>query len=80
MCVLQSGKVSSVDREEGIAIVSTGSREIRAFTVLCPAVERGQWVVMATGLVVRQVSAREARRIHAMTQRAPVAVGEGGTI
>ena len=77
MCVLQAGQVSSVDRDQGTAIVSMGAREIRTSTVLCPAVRTGQWVVTATGLVIRQVSAREARRIDAMTQSARVAVREG---
>ena len=65
MCVSWAGRVRSVDRE-GTALVEVDGRVMRAMTVLCPDVEPGQWVVVATGLVLRRISARQARRMTAV--------------
>lgn len=69
MCVSWAGRIESID-EEGTALVEVEGRLVRAATLLCPDVTAGQWVVLATGLVLRRISPREARRLRAATARA----------
>lgn len=64
MCVALPGRIRDV--ADGSATVEMGGRTITASTVLYPKARPGQWVLVATGLVTRRVTAREAREIEAL--------------
>ena len=69
MCVSWAGRVIRLD-EEGTAIVEIDGRLVRAATVACPETRAGEWVVVATGLVLRRISRRQARRLTALPRTA----------
>lgn len=62
MCVTMPGQVLAVDAS-GATIESDGRRR-RASTLLYPDVAVGDWVVVAAGTVVRQLTPAEAMEIR----------------
>ena len=69
MCVSWAGRVVRVD-DDGSAIVEVDGRRLRVATLICPEIKAGQWAVVATGLVLRRIGAREARRVAALARTA----------
>lgn len=69
MCVSWAGRVQRIDAD-GNALVEIDGRVVRAATVACPDARPGEWVVVATGLVLKRISAREARRLAAWPRTA----------
>jgi len=62
VCVTMPGQVLAVDAS-GATIESDGRRR-RASTLLYPDVAVGDWVVVAAGTVVRQLTPAEAMEIR----------------
>jgi hydrogenase maturation factor len=69
MCVSWAGRVIRLE-DDGTAIVEVDGRRLRMATIVCPGIKAGRWVVVATGLVLREISAREARRLAALPRTA----------
>jgi len=62
MCLAMPGQVLAVDAS-GATIESDGRRR-RASTLLYPDVAVGDWVIVAAGTVVRQLTPAEAMEIR----------------
>ena len=62
MCLAMPGQVLAVDAS-GATIESDGRRR-RASTLLYPDVAVGDWVIVAAGTVVRQLTPAEATEIR----------------
>ncbi|HEY4768364.1 MAG: HypC/HybG/HupF family hydrogenase formation chaperone [Chloroflexota bacterium] len=62
MCLTMPGQVLAVDAS-GATIESDGRRR-RASTLLYPDVAVGDWVIVAAGTVVRQLTPAEAMEIR----------------
>lgn len=68
MCLAMPGRVLAVD-DTGATIESDG-RQRRASTLLYPELAVGDWVMVAAGTVVRQLTTHEATEIRGALQEA----------
>jgi hydrogenase expression/formation protein HypC len=70
MCVAYPGQV--LERSGDMAVVETDHRRRRASLALVPEVAVGDWVIVASGAVLRIVDADEASEIRALLDGARI--------
>ena len=64
MCVTNPGQVVAI--ENGMAVVDTDGRRMKASLLLEPDTAVGDWVVVATGTVLQILDPEEAAEIRAL--------------
>ncbi len=77
MCIPFPGRVVALDA--GAATVETNGRLRRAQTLVVPDVQVGDWVLVASGTVLRRLDADEAESLRELLMAAGAPTGDKQT-